>query len=135
MQARALGPSATPATTIDYNNGTYGVRFRADAVGEYRVEVRLDNVKIKGSPHVIMFTEGTAAEKRKAELLAGSAADPPADAPASCEVVDADGNVLPVPPPSATGERSPQSKSPQSTSPAGERAGDRNSRRASDVFP
>ena len=57
VQARALGPSASPATTHDYENGTYGVRFTAGAVGEYRVEVRLDNVKIKGSPHVIMFSE------------------------------------------------------------------------------
>lgn len=56
VQARALGPSASPATTIDYRNGTYGVKFTAGAIGEYRVEVRLDNVKIKGSPHVIMFT-------------------------------------------------------------------------------
>ena len=57
MQARALGPSVTnAATSTDYNDGTYGIKFTAGAVGEYRVEVRLDNVKIKGSPHVIIFT-------------------------------------------------------------------------------
>ena len=59
---RALGPSASPATTVDHGDGTYGVRFTAGAVGEYRVEV--DNVKIKGSPHLINFTEPTAAQKK-----------------------------------------------------------------------
>ena len=65
VQARALGPSASPATTVDHQDGTYGVRFTAGAVGEYRVEVRLDNVKIKGSPHLILFTEATAAQKKQ----------------------------------------------------------------------
>ena len=64
VQARALGPSASPATTRDYSNGTYGVKFTAGAAGEYRVEVRLDNAKIKGSPHMIMFTDGNGHGKR-----------------------------------------------------------------------
>lgn len=73
VQARALGPSASPAATIDHNDGTYGVRFTAGAVGEYRVEVRLDNVKIKGSPHLINFVEPTAAQRR---ALAANASAP-----------------------------------------------------------
>lgn len=64
VQARALGPSASPATTHDHGDGTYGVRFTAGAAGEYRVEVRLDNIKIKGSPHLINFTEPTAAQRK-----------------------------------------------------------------------
>ena len=107
VQARALGPSASPAETVDYRNGTYGVRFTAGAVGEYRVEVRLDNVKIKGSPHVIMFTEGTAADKKKAALLQANA---PTAEPTFDPLVDASGNPLPTPPPdledgSPTGRR------------------------------
>jgi hypothetical protein len=72
VQARALGPSASPATTVDHGDGTYGVRFTAGAAGEYRVEVRLDNIKIKGSPHLINFNEPTAAQRRQ---LAANAPD------------------------------------------------------------
>lgn len=75
VQARALGPSASPATTVDHGDGTYGVRFTAGAVGEYRVEVRLDNVKIKGSPHLINFTEPTAAQKKLLAAMGGTAVD------------------------------------------------------------
>lgn len=86
VQARALGPSASPATTHDYNDGTYGVRFTAGAVGEYRVEVRLDNVKIKGSPHVITFTQD---HRKRADE---------GNAPAAAGPTDADGNQMPLPP-------------------------------------
>ena len=69
VQARALGASTSPATCHDFDDGTYGVRFTTQAAGEYRVEVRLDNIKIKGSPHLIMFTEGTAAERKLMQEL------------------------------------------------------------------
>jgi hypothetical protein len=76
VQARALGPSVTnAATSTDYNNGTYGIKFTAGAVGEYRVEVRLDNVKIKGSPHVILFTGKKGDEGVKTTAAAASDAD------------------------------------------------------------
>ena len=74
VAARALGPSASPAQQIDNNDGTYFIRFTAGAVGEYRVEVRLDNVKIKGSPHLIQFTEPTEAQRRKLGVAASGAA-------------------------------------------------------------
>ena len=73
VQARALGPSASQAQTVDHQDGTYGVRFTAGAVGEYRVEVRLDNVKIKGSPYMINFTEPTAAQRKQIAALASTA--------------------------------------------------------------
>ena len=84
VQARALGPSASPATTKDYNNGTYGIKFTAGAVGEYRVEVRLDNVKIKGSPHQVNFT-GSVGSKR-----CDDGQRPPVGAPSTAELAETD---------------------------------------------
>ena len=77
VQARALGPSASPATTVDYEDGTYGIRFTAAAVGEYRVEVRLDNVKIRGSPHLINFTEASAGQRRHLAASGNAVSDTP----------------------------------------------------------
>lgn len=102
VQARALGPSASPATTKDYNNGTYGIKFTAGAVGEYRVEVRLDNVKIKGSPHVINFAD----RGGKKGDTGGAAAGAPV--PASPVGALPDAEVLP--PPSDERGRSPKTE-------------------------
>ena len=83
VQPRAGGPAASPAAAIDNGDGTYGVKFTAGAAGEYRIEVRLDNVKIKGSPHLINFSEPTAAQRRQ---LAAAGAEAAAAKPAGAEV-------------------------------------------------
>ena len=43
VDARALGPSAGACSIDDKQDGTYEVTFTANAVGDYKITVRLDN--------------------------------------------------------------------------------------------
>lgn len=125
VQARALGPSASPATTVDHQDGRYGVRFTAGAVGEYRVEVRLDNVKIKGSPHLLNFTEPTQAQRK--QLASMGSASPGAGVPASFDSsFDVSDDVNGSPPPmrdSSPGRERENSESPPGSSRSGQLSG------------
>ena len=120
VNARALGPSASPATTVDHGDGTYGIRFTAGAVGEYRVEVKLENTKIKGSPHLINFTEPTAAQRRM--LQANGVGAPAAAQGAEGE---GEGSFQQDSPPSR--DASPERGDSDSGSPLGSRGGGRRS--------
>ena len=56
VDARVLGPNASPVAIEDRKDGTYSIGFTAGAVGEYRVIARLDNVEM--TPLALLFTEG-----------------------------------------------------------------------------
>ena len=56
VDARVLGPNASPCTVEDCKDGRYKITFTAGAVGEYRVIARLDNVEMLPMP--LQFAEG-----------------------------------------------------------------------------
>ena len=92
IQARVGGPSASAAQHDDHNDGTYGVRFTISAPGEYRIEVKLDNNKIKASPMVINFTEPNAAQRKQLAAMGATPGAGLAAAAKSGGFDDADGS-------------------------------------------
>ena len=49
VEVKVIGASA-PCTVVDHKDGTYSLHFTVNSTGSYQVEVRIDGLKVKGTP-------------------------------------------------------------------------------------
>ena len=61
VDAKAFGPKASECAVVDCQNGTYTITFTASAVGDYKLQVRLENVDMAPLPVHVVAGEGVAA--------------------------------------------------------------------------
>jgi hypothetical protein len=53
VEVKVIGASA-PCTVVDHKDGTYSLHFTVNSTGSYQVEVRIDGLKVKGTPSSVV---------------------------------------------------------------------------------
>ena len=72
VDAKAFGPKASEVQVVDCENGTYTLSFTASVPGDYKTQVRLENVDM--SPLTIHFQQRTSEAEATAPATAPAAA-------------------------------------------------------------
>lgn len=65
VEGKVVGGSSSACTVVDRKDGTYSLHFTVNAIGSYNVEVRIEGVKVKGSPPNMQGNESARANDKK----------------------------------------------------------------------
>ena len=89
VDAKAFGPKASECTVTDQHNGLYSISFIASVPGDYKVQVRLENVEMQ-----VLMLHVDARSEGESAAAAPAAAPVPEEMGAIATEITADAQVL-----------------------------------------